>query len=799
MSLLAPLFLLGLLGLAVPWILHRLQQRDAPATDFPSKRFLKTTSSNTARRKRLRFRGLLSVRWLLLALLCLLFAEPLLKHVNQAFAEPRTMHLLVLDNSFSMRFGDRWQRAIAQLEDVLADLDSDDAVTLMLADNKMEIVQIGNSTEGATEQTSGSTDSAVSSTSGDQGNSADTVEGLQRQLQVLSQNGPGNRRLQFDKMMDGIARFATDSDLPVVAHIVTDAQRNAANAGFNALYRDELQGMNLYNVNQSDDNNFSVHASANWKDENTVAVEARVLWSVDSVVVADETGAETMTLTVSSGDNVLASSEIDLTRGSAINVDFDAVDVSAPLRQLDTTSADRTALLELQVRIDGELLQADGLEQDNVAKLGLARHAPQHIRLLATDPRAQENALIYLTTAFRQMQNVDVEEISAGSNRLPPDTDLLIVLQSRGDALLPRLADGFLQNGGAVLQVLGGPSSAGLTQGFSASADRLAQQLQIEADPLTRVDTAHPLTLNARDWSEALLYREIWDGEILQHTVDLMARTGAGVAASQPSGNSAESLATDNSLPSPLYVAETLALVANVLVSSNRGTPLLLEPLHKDGASSRDGRLIVLAAPLDGSSSNLPISPVFVSFLDELRAYLLQSARYPRELFSGETMNFDSNVQLLSPLGEPVFKLGSGSGSGTRSYTLDDAGAYVILDQNGQHVVQVNVDPAESDLQALTASGLELWRQQYREKSAGTASAAESATESSTDPANNSIDGSEVHSLNADDKPGNVNNSDRETGTPLWRWLLPALLIAGLLELIMGNWHLGRFRRALTG
>lgn len=774
MSLLAPLFLLGLLGLALPWILHRLQQRDAPATDFPSKRFLKTTSSNTARRKRLRFRGLLSVRWLLLALLCLLFAEPLLKHVNQAFSEPRTMHLLVLDNSFSMRHSDRWERGIAQLEEVLGELESDDAVTLMLADNQMEIVQAGGSAEVAATDTNSSVDS------GDSGNSAgSSTDDLRRQLQLLGQNGPGKRRLQFDKMMDGIARFASDSELPVEAYVVTDAQNNAARAGFNALYRDELQGMNLYNVNRNEDANLSVYAIANWKDENTIAVQAQALWSTDSPIVTDQS-TENVTLTVNSDGMELASNEVALARGNILNVDFDAIDVAKALRQLDRAGADRTALLPIEVKLEGALLASDGLADDNFAALGLPRHAPQQIGLLATNARAQENALIYLTTAFRQMQNVDVEEISAGSNRLPPDTDLLIVLQSAGDALLPAVANDFLQNGGAVLQVLGG-SGKGSAQGFSGSTNG-SQQLQIEADPLTRVDTAHPLSLNARDWSEALLYREIWDTENLQHTVDLLARTGAGKPVKLPSGSSSESASDANGVADSLFVSETLNPLASVLVSSNRGTPLLLEPLQEDSGTARgDGRLMILAAPLDGNSTNLPISPVFVSFLNELRAYLLQSARYPRELFSGETMNFDSNVQLLSPQGEPVFKLGAGSGS-NRSYTMDETGAYVILDQSGQHVVQVSADPAESDIDGLTVSGLELWRQQYREKTDGTASATD-----------------EVAPLSSSDNEENANASERESGTPLWRWLLPLLLVAGLLELIMGNWHLGRFRRALTG
>ena len=759
MSLLAPLFLLGLLGLAIPWILHRLQQRDAPATEFPSKRFLKTTSSNTARRKRLRFRWLLSLRWLLLALLCFLFAEPLLNKARQGAGEARLMHLLVLDNSFSMRHGERWQRAIEQLEEVVAGLSSDDAVALMLADTNMQLVR----------------DEQVDSESGTDttSNQGDAREVL-RQLQILRQDGPGSRRLQFEKMMDAVDRFAQDSELPVQAHVVTDAQQNAIRTGFNTLYRERLQGLEVFGVTTEQDSNVSVHASADWIDATSVAVDTRLLWSMSGTAGtqnSESSGNSIVTVEVSSSDQVLAETEIELQPGVAAGVRLDAIDVATQLRQLAGSGADSATLMPLEVTIRGELLDADGLADDNRSVLGLPRHAPQQIRILATEPLQQENARVYLSTAFRQMQNVEVEEISANSRTLPPDTDLLVVLQSARDNRLPQVAASFMSRGGAVLQVLGGPE----IQQDLASRRNTSAQLQIDADPMTRIDTAHPLALSARDWSEAVLYREIWDERNLQELRESITRSGG----SGGSTDNSEAIGSAGSRISPSDVADTLRPLAGILVSSNRGTPVLLEPLTQQEADVRP-RWLVLAVPLDGSSSSLPISPVFVSFLNKLRGYLLQSSRYPRQLFSGETMNFASNAQLLSPDGDAVFELAAGSG--TRSYTLDDTGAYVVLDQSGQHVVQVNIDPAESDMSTISADGLALWQQQYEDE-------AEDAGTGSGDGANNATDTANNTAVETADK----------SGTPLWYWLLPALLIAGLLELFLGNWHLGRFRRALSG
>lgn len=765
MSLLAPLFLLGLLGLAVPWILHRLQQRDAPATEFPSKRFLKTTSSNTARRKRLRFRWLLSLRWLLLALLCLLFAEPLLNKVRPTSGDSRVMHLLVLDNSFSMRHGDRWQRAIDHLQQVVSGLGSNDALALMLADTHMQLVE-ERQTEGIAASDAG--DSAT--------NNQDDSRKIERQLQMLQQSGPGTRRLHYEKMMDAIERFAEESDLPVQAHVVTDAQQNAMRSGFNTLYREPLQGLELFSVSNEQDSNVSVHASADWSDATTVSIDVRVLWStsmprtVSQATSADKTS---VMVVVNSADQVLAETEVELQAGVATSFRLDQIDVATPLRQLAGSGADSATLLPLTVSLRGALLDSDDLTDDNRSVLGLPRHAPQQIRILATQPIAQENARVYLSTAFRQMQNVEVEEISATTRSLAADTNLLVVLQASTDNRLPQVAGSFLANGGAVLQVLGGlPTRQDLS-----SRQVVSDRLPIDADPMTRIDTAHPLALSARDWSEAMLYRPLWDEKNLQ---ELLASIEALSSGGSSVGNRSDANSGSDVGISAADVADNLRPIASILVSSNRGTPVLLEPLVR-GSADEQPRWLVLAVPLDGTSSNLPISPVFVSFLNKLRGYLLQSSRYPSELFSGETMNFESNAQLLSPQGEAVFKLAAAGGS--RSYTLDDTGAYVVLDQSGQHVVQVNIDPAESDMSAMSADGLALWQQQYEVIDAGGLDSS-----GGTVSANTEIETSRETSAEVAE----------ESGIPLWYWLLPALLIAGILELFLGNWHLGRFRRALT-
>jgi len=108
-GLLAPWFLLGLLGLGLPVWLHLLRRRHNPPRPFPSLMFFERRPQSSIRQRRLRYWGLLLLRCLLLAALVLAFARPY-RRVLSAGAAERLM-VLALDESFSMRQADRMARA----------------------------------------------------------------------------------------------------------------------------------------------------------------------------------------------------------------------------------------------------------------------------------------------------------------------------------------------------------------------------------------------------------------------------------------------------------------------------------------------------------------------------------------------------------------------------------------------------------------------------------------------------------------------------------------------------------------
>lgn len=136
---LAPLFLLGLLAVAVPIIVHLVNRERRNAVAFPSLMFLKRVPFRSVRRQRIRHWALFALRCLALILLALAFARPFFdrdsRNANADGTGPREV-VVLLDRSYSMGYGDRWSRAIAAAERAIAGLDAADRATLVLFDDE---------------------------------------------------------------------------------------------------------------------------------------------------------------------------------------------------------------------------------------------------------------------------------------------------------------------------------------------------------------------------------------------------------------------------------------------------------------------------------------------------------------------------------------------------------------------------------------------------------------------------------------------------------------------------------------
>ena len=133
MGLLAPLFLLGLVGLAVPIVVHLTERQRRNVVEFPSLMFLRKIPFRSTQRRRIHHWALLSIRALALALLVVAFTRPFVENTEIALAStlgPREV-VVVLDRSYSMGYGDRWERAKNQAREVFQGLDASDRASLV--------------------------------------------------------------------------------------------------------------------------------------------------------------------------------------------------------------------------------------------------------------------------------------------------------------------------------------------------------------------------------------------------------------------------------------------------------------------------------------------------------------------------------------------------------------------------------------------------------------------------------------------------------------------------------------------
>ncbi len=135
MSLLAPLYVLGALGIGLPILFHLIRRQPRGRVVFSSLMFLKATPPTLTRRSRLDNWPLLLIRALALMLLAAAFARPFLRSpvLENDEASGRRI-VLMIDTSASMRRDGLWQQAIDEATRVLDSLKPSDELAIVAFD-----------------------------------------------------------------------------------------------------------------------------------------------------------------------------------------------------------------------------------------------------------------------------------------------------------------------------------------------------------------------------------------------------------------------------------------------------------------------------------------------------------------------------------------------------------------------------------------------------------------------------------------------------------------------------------------
>ncbi|MEJ2133043.1 MAG: BatA domain-containing protein, partial [Gammaproteobacteria bacterium] len=142
-GLLTPLFLAGIAAIAIPLIVHLVRREEHTSFAFPSLMFLESIPVREHRRRTIRHWWLLALRCLIIALLCLAFAQPFIEwpmQITGASNDSRD-RVVLLDRSHSMQAGSRFDNARGLARKAIDELKAGDRAALVLFDDETLVTQ----------------------------------------------------------------------------------------------------------------------------------------------------------------------------------------------------------------------------------------------------------------------------------------------------------------------------------------------------------------------------------------------------------------------------------------------------------------------------------------------------------------------------------------------------------------------------------------------------------------------------------------------------------------------------------
>ncbi len=138
MNFLNPFFLFGSVALAVPFLIHLVRKEKTEIIPFSSLMFLLRVPKSSIRQQKIKNLLLMMLRLLLLALLVAAFARPYLMQpsVQAAAGAANRGIVLLLDNSYSMGYGDNFTKLKAEADKRISAMKSTDKMTIVVFNDK---------------------------------------------------------------------------------------------------------------------------------------------------------------------------------------------------------------------------------------------------------------------------------------------------------------------------------------------------------------------------------------------------------------------------------------------------------------------------------------------------------------------------------------------------------------------------------------------------------------------------------------------------------------------------------------
>ncbi len=450
MSLIAPLFLLGLFSIALPIWLHRMNTLNPERHAFPSAMLLEH-SKRTLIQKKLKYLLLMALRIGFLGLLIFAFAKPLISRPPViAGGEGAILHMIVIDTSFSMKYSDQFNQAMGKVSEILNELEADDAAQLIAASNTIEVLM----------------DPAGINFDFDQ---------------VLGRLQPGFGRLEMGNVIASIDQLVSEIEQTVELHLISDFQESALPSKFSELVPDALKtNLRVLNLHQISQDN---------------AVNAYI-----DTVVHTENGIEVAVRTYQN-DGAEGSVEIML-NGESINQETLALsDTGLTIFEFSIDE-----IPEGENRLVAKYLNDDSLDEDNIRYYVLDNTPPKPVLLLTENTDAL--SVKYLTAAVESGQQgyrIEAVRINELDPRIIKRYPWILIddLGLVNETLEPVITE-YLNNGGAIFAALGTRAAEKNTipvVNFDVSADRLASDITAPYT-VSAIDLSHPALAETSGWRD---------------------------------------------------------------------------------------------------------------------------------------------------------------------------------------------------------------------------------------------------------------------------------------------------------
>lgn len=228
MSFVAPLFLAGILAIALPLWLHRLQTQSSDRKPFSSAMLLESAEQRVHVRKQLKFLLLLGARIALLALLALAFAKPFLTRPPDVIAATDAgTRVILVDTSASMGRAGVFDQALTEARRAIADAPNDALIQVLSAAGDLQVIgSLSADRDAATGSLSSLTASAV--------------------------------RLDYGEVMGAIERYVSALPPPVALHFISDFQASAMPVRFSDVIPASVASFVPHVVGTGDPFNWSI-------------------------------------------------------------------------------------------------------------------------------------------------------------------------------------------------------------------------------------------------------------------------------------------------------------------------------------------------------------------------------------------------------------------------------------------------------------------------------------------------------------------------------------------------------------